>query len=122
MFLISGAFAAHVKRDQQCQDFIPSGYTIEGTTYDMHCNQGYNHSQYLQITYQDNLTSCINFCQQYDEPGTVCEGVQFDRAVTGAPGIQGHLCYLLWNTTKVDSTPNPDIDVALLRNATLPVI
>jgi len=115
-------FISGAAGQQSCQDYVPAGYTIEGSNYQMYCGQEYsNHSQYLQITYQDTLTNCIDFCRRWDEPGSPCQGVMFNTAESGAPGIEGQLCYLLWNTTGVSTIPNSDIDVALLRNATVPV-
>lgn len=119
--ILSTLLSLFAYADEQCQNFISTGYTIEGLHYAFHCSQAYNHSQYLQITYQENITACIDICRRWDEPGTICEGVQFNHSMTGAPGFQGQQCYLLFNTTVGKMTSSPVTDIALLQNETLSV-
>jgi hypothetical protein len=108
--------------DEQCQTLNSTGSTIEGIAYNFYCSQWFPHYQYLQITYQENISTCLDFCRRWDEPGTVCEGVQLNRSMTGAPGFQGQLCYLLFNTTGANMSGSPDTDIALQQNSTLSVI
>jgi hypothetical protein len=108
--------------DEPCQTLNSTGSTIEGIAYNFYCSQSFFHSQYLQITYQENITTCLDFCRRWDEPGTVCEGVQLNRSMTGAPGFQGQLCYLLFNTTGANMSSSSDTDIALQQNSTSSVI
>ena len=109
--------------DKPCQDLNSTGYTIEGVTFNFHCSQSFpSHSQYLQITYQENITTCVDFCRRWDQPGTVCQGVQVNHSMTGAPGFQGQQCYLLFNTTGTNTSSSLDTDIALRQNSSSVVL
>lgn len=116
VFVTIVASATEVKRGYGCSSEITqSPYTTsDGTTFDLQCNTSYTNTQFLDITYTTNFSSCMEACVKWDE-AVPCVGVQWDHETLSYQG-NNYLCYLLWDMSG-NSTEEDQIDSAKIRTA-----
>ena len=113
LFLFKFGNTKLVDRGQGCVQISSPDYQILGATFDILCDTSYSHLQYFEVEYAANFSQCIKFCSVFDGPAH-CEGVQFEYDTVGYE--DGHLCYLLWNTTAAgNGSAKNRVDVAKLR-------
>jgi hypothetical protein len=114
--------ATEIKRGYGCSSEITqSPYTTpDGLTFDIQCNTSYINTQFLDVTYTTNFSTCIDACVKWDE-SIPCVGVQWDHETVSYQG-NTYLCYLLWDTSANTTQHDPQIDSARLRALPLVIL